>query len=577
MSRKNSIALVGGGPSALFVYKRIVEAREKDLRVEIFERGDHLGQGMPYSSEGANLEHITNVSGNELPDLVTPLADWVKGLPQDLLDRYQVDGKRFDEERVLPRLLFGRYLESQFQLLLQQAHDQGLETLVHYQSPVIDLIDHPKDHRMEVVTAEKSDFFDRVVVCSGHNWPKSHEGKVEGYFDSPYPPAKLAKTFDHAVALRGSSLTAIDAIRTLARANGTFRRSSPDTLNFEAAPGSEDFKLVMHTRSGLLPCVRFHLEEPQVSDDRVLPKKEWERALEENEGFVPLDFIFEHDFKKILKDKDPALYQKIKAMKLEEFVELAMSRRERAEPFDYFKAEYLEALESLARRESIPWKEVLAILSFALNYPAKHFSAEDMLRMRHVLMPLISIVIAFIPKESCEELLALHEAGRLTLVPVGSDSDVEAASAGGIIYHHVDESGEKHSVCYETFVDCIGQPHLPVKAFPFCSLIEQKAVRQARLRFRSAEGAQEQQKKDPDSVEKDPDGTYHLIVPGIAINDSFQPVNWEGKANPRLHIMAVPYIGGHNPDYSGVDFCEEASALIVGAILDPARGAKFSA
>jgi len=32
-------------------------------------------------------------------------------------------------------------------------------------------------------------------------------------------------------------------------------------------------------------------------------------------------------------------------------------------------------------------------------------------------------------------------------------------------------------------------------------------------------------------------------------------------------MMAVPYIGGYNPDYSGLDFSEAASAKIVNALL----------
>lgn len=32
-------------------------------------------------------------------------------------------------------------------------------------------------------------------------------------------------------------------------------------------------------------------------------------------------------------------------------------------------------------------------------------------------------------------------------------------------------------------------------------------------------------------------------------------------------MMAVPYIGGYNPDYSGLNFSEEASATIVKALL----------
>lgn len=42
----------------------------------------------------------------------------------------------------------------------------------------------------------------------------------------------------------------------------------------------------------------------------------------------------------------------------------------------------------------------------------------------------------------------------------------------------------------------------------------------------------------------------------LAIND-----------NDRIYIMAVPYIGGYNPDYSGLDFSEAAFAAIVKTLL----------
>ena len=55
---------------------------------------------------------------------------------------------------------------------------------------------------------------------------------------------------------------------------------------------------------------------------------------------------------------------------------------------------------------------------------------------------------------------------------------------------------------------------------------------------------------------------------GIAINDNFQIFDEFGGYNRRIFMMAVPYIGGFNPDYSGLDFCEAASARIVKTILD---------
>lgn len=60
---------------------------------------------------------------------------------------------------------------------------------------------------------------------------------------------------------------------------------------------------------------------------------------------------------------------------------------------------------------------------------------------------------------------------------------------------------------------------------------------------------------------------YLLTVPGITINDHFQVVDEAGKANERIYIMAVPYIGGYNPDYSGIDFCEAASEAVLECIL----------
>lgn len=58
-----------------------------------------------------------------------------------------------------------------------------------------------------------------------------------------------------------------------------------------------------------------------------------------------------------------------------------------------------------------------------------------------------------------------------------------------------------------------------------------------------------------------------LKVPGINITDSFCVVMQNGEINKRIHVMAVPYIAGFNPDYSGLDFCEAASRLIADDIF----------
>lgn len=562
------VAIIGGGPSGLFMFKRLTESGLQNLSVNVYEKGDCLGAGMPYSHAGAADEHVTNVSGNEIPQLPTTVSDWIKSVPKDTLDKYHIDPSRFNEYKVLPRLLFGQYLSHQFNLLLKQAKGAGIETAVHYNSPVADIRDNPEQEMVSVILANGNEImYDRVIICSGHLWPKKHEGKVTNWFDSPYPPKKISQHANYPVAIRGASLTAIDAVRTLARHNGEFVKDDKGILHFIPAAESPDFRVVLHSRNGLLPAVRFHLEDTHLGKDTVLDEATIRQQMNENDGFLPLDFVFEHNFKDGIRENDPAFYQKIKDMRMEAFVKFIMDGREQRDPFELLKAEYAEAERSIKQHKSVYWKEMLAILSFAMNYPAKHFSAEDMLRLQKTLMPLISVVIAFVPQSSAETLMALYDAGKLSMVTVGEDSEVEPDENGGAVYHYTDEDGKRHEAYYKLFVDSIGQPHLSFSQLPFPGLRDSRTISPARLRFRDPKHGQALMAQGNPDIVTGSDGQFYLTVPGLAINDHFQPLDSYNALNDRIYIMAVPFIGGYNPDYSGLDFSEAASKIILNSLL----------
>lgn len=564
------LAIVGGGPAALMTLKNLLEKNLHALTVEIFENSEKLGVGMPYSREGAGKEHVTNVSAHELPELPMPLAEWIKTLPDATLQEFDIDAENFNEKKVLPRLLFGQYLNAQFEAVLEKCKAKNFEVTQRLNTKVVDIsydkslnkvivksVSSLKNDKEKVVTTQE---FDSVVICSGHEWPKSKEKRAEGYFDSPYPPSKLVGKKNQKIGIRGSSLTAVDAIRTLARNNGKFEKCGSE-LVFKPATDAENFEIVMHSRNGLLPCVRIHMEEPEMTDKDLIPEEEIQQNREENDGFLQLDFLFEKGFKEPLKKRDKEFYKQIKGMTLESFVEAMMKYREKKDSFELLEEEYAEAKKSIREEKPIHWKEALGALSFAMNYPAKYLSAEDMLRLKKHLMPLISVVIAFLPQESCKELLALHNAGKLHIKSDG-DGTISFEKQNKIKYIAEDgtESGE-----YETFVDCIGQPHLNIEDFPFKSLLEEGTVSGAFLKFKSvSEGQKQFEDGNKDVVQVN--GEYHLKVPGAAITDDFQVVEENGKENEHIFLLAVPYIGGYNPDYSGLDFCEEASTRVANSL-----------
>ena len=239
--------------------------------------------------------------------------------------------------------------------------------------------------------------------------------------------------------------------------------------------------------------------------------------------------------------------------------------RENIDGFKLLEQEYKEAKESIKNRKSVIWKETLGALSYAMNYPAKHMSAEDMLRLKKVLMPLVSLIIAYVPQSSCRELLALHDAGILSLLPVDENNDVKPNEMGGADYWYGQKQNNKQH--FKTFINAVGQPAMQFHEFPFETLKKEGIVSPAYIRFKDNSIAEEEIKKNNKLVVPAATEGYYLKVPGININDHFQVLNNFGAFNTSIFIMAVPFIGGLNPDYSGLDFCDTASDKIAETIL----------
>jgi len=559
MEKIDSIGIVGGGPAALFVVKHLLSENVIPQNLYIFEKGKRLGAGMPYSHEGASDEHVANVSSNELPELPESFSSFIKRKPYPHHSEFS-DYHNINEYKVIPRLILGDYMEEQFKILIRNAGKMGIHVKVCTETTVTDI--RKKGDSFEIVTDHDEVYeCSATILCTGHHWPKKYEQHVQGWYDSPYPPSKFSGPTNYSVAIRGTSLTAVDAIKTLARLNGKFTENDHQilyTLNEE----SRDFSLTLFSKRGYLPALRFHSEGSAFSEGWIMSQEEIYDYKKNHGGFVDLDYVFERNFKQPLRKKNEKFYQEIKDLSIEEFVKKMLSIREELDSFELFKAEYYEAQKSIERHQTIAWKETLAAFSYAINYPAKHFAAEDMIRMRKTLLPLISVIIASLPQSSYREIIALYNKGLISLVSVDDESYVEPDDEG-VLYHYTDShTGDKKSDHYKMYVDAIGQQPVNFNDIPFKTLREEGLISSGYLKFKDTNAGREQFEKDHTKILKTDPDHYYLRVDGLNINDSFQAVDYYGKTTENLFIMAVPYIAGLNPDYSGLDFCDTAGKRV---------------
>jgi len=564
MKKPDSIAIIGGGPAALFAVKHLISEQVLPDQLYIFEKSNRLGAGMPYSEHGACREHVANVSANELPHLPESLSDYIQRKPYSDDPDFS-DYRNLNEFQVIPRLLLGNYMEEQFKLLLNQARKLGIGIKVHKETAVTDI--YKKDDGLFHIITEKGDeiICSKTILCTGHHWPKKNEGVAKGWFDSPYPPSKFTGVTDYAVAIRGTSLTAVDAIKTLSHLNGTFTKDD-NGYTYTLHEESKNFSMTLFSKRGYLPALRFHSEGSPYSEGWIMSQDEIYEYKQNNGGFVDLDYIFERNFKKPLQKKNEKFYNEIKDLTIEEFVEKMLGLREELDSFELFKAEYREAQKSIERHQTIAWKEMLAAFSYAINYPAKHFSAEDMMRMRKTLLPLISVIIASLPQSSYREIIALYNAGIINLISVDEDSRVEPDENEGIIYHYKDQSGNKVSEHFQLYIDAIGQQPVQFNDIPFKGLRDSGSISSGYLKFKDKnKGAKALEEGDSHILKIEPD-YFYLRVDGLNINDHFQALDYYGEATENLYIMAVPYIAGLNPDYSGLDFCDTAGKRVALAI-----------
>lgn len=238
------LAVVGGGSTAVSLLAQLVQqlqhAETAGLeQITIFEPSAEIGPGEPYGSDShTNLLNIPAGKMSAYAEDRGHFFRWMKEQGCDILEKYGADS--LEEDKFLPRPMFGEYLQAVWLDLVEQAGAMGIH-IHRVKSRVTDIARDPES-RIPVVDADGvSVHARRVVMCNG-NLPSVSYAELQGqagYFHSPYPVNALVADIpkEASVAVIGSSLSAIDTIVALREAGHTGR-------------------LIAVSRNGKLPSVR---------------------------------------------------------------------------------------------------------------------------------------------------------------------------------------------------------------------------------------------------------------------------------------------------------------------------------
>ncbi len=580
MKHLGNLAVIGTGASTIYLLAHI-ERNAESLRayidsITLFEKSGIAGCGMPYSPETTDRFNMSNISSEEIPPLPETLYDWLASQDGEQLRNWRIDPDDLDESEVYPRLPLGRYLHTQFKSIITSLVEKGIPVSVKTNREIIDIAEDTARHRIILTDGvEKRLPFHSVIIATGHQW--SEEDRPEnGYFGSPWPIFKLLPEeggfHDFPVGTLGASLSAFDVVSSLAHRHGTFSEKENGDLTYHPHPGTEKFRLRMHSAKGWLPHLQFDQEEPFREIYRHTDRGSVFGMLD-GEGFLRISTFFNEVCRPALsrafkKDGMPEMVGLLRDpdFGLEEFVAKMSEHHSYDDAFEGMRREMAEARESVLNHKPIHWKEVIDDLMYSLNFHAEMMPAEDHLTLKKVVMPFLMNVIAAMPLPSGKLLLALYDAGVLELVPgyVSVDEKQEEAGRASVTVTH---GGKTTTAKYGIFIDCSGQKPLDLAHYPFQSLVEDGNVRRARAIFIDPDEAAKLAEDGKADLVFQNDTHKFLHTGGIEIDAAYRVVSHDDVPNDHIYDLAFPHTSGVRPYSYGLQACDATAGIVVGSWL----------
>lgn len=507
------IAIVGTGPTGIYCFKHLQEAGNQDIT--LFERGGCAGIGMPYSPETADRSMLANIASIEIPPVVCSYHDWLTGQHQSRLVAYGMDTTELHDRQFTPRQLLGEYFRDQFRDLSRRSTAAGGTVETHVETEVTDVISAAEG--LFLTTGDRATFgpFQRVIIATGHDFPDAADA-TRSYFPSPWSGLIQAEVPAARVGIMGTSLSSFDAAMAVASQHGRFVRPGGD-LAFE--PAGEGLHITLMSWTGVLPEADFWCPIPyeplQVMTEHAV------MACTESENV--LDAAFEL-FRGELSLADPAYAARIGLSDLtpDSFAKAYFAPREGADPFHWARQNLAETEHNKAQQITVPWRYAILRMHERLELIFPALTEAERGRFDKGLKLVFVDNYAAVPAESIRRLLALRDAGVLSVLALGDDYVLDVQADRTVI------TAEGRTHTYDLFIDARGQKALTTEDLPFPTL---------RAAILSA----------------------GFDIPEV--NSSYGLVGVPGYEN-RLVLAAIPYLMRDHPFVQGITASQDIGAAI---------------
>lgn len=514
------IAIVGSGPTAVYTLRALIDC-SLPLEITVFERTGSAGVGMPYRQGTNGAALLANIASVELPPVVESLESWLRSRTDLGIERMGVDLETFDDRTFLPRVVLGTYFRDQFVRVVELGAARGhkIKVLVEHNVTDVQIV----DDRISVAAETASGFtvhetFDRVVIATGHEVGDS-EDQSDSYFSSPYPTWRLQRIGASRVGILGTSLSGIDAVVSVAQQHGTFEGEAP-SLAYNVRPESHKLQLTMMSRNGLLPEADFYCPIPY-EPLQIFTVEAVEREVQAGVRGL-LDRLFDLFRLQITaSDPDYARSVDLPEATADTYPKTYFASRSQSDPIESARANLAATEADRISKHTVPWKYAILRMHEVFEHAVRHFESDDRSRFHNGMRKIFIDNYAAIPPESVSRLIALHDAGVLTIVALGSDYDVRREEICTVT-----AGGETHT--FDALVDATGEAAGSIDDLPFPGIKEAFArqLKKQKKRF------------DPETLPR----------------------------HGGVHLAALPYLLIERPFVQGLVSCHEIGNVIAAEI-----------